>query len=77
MITVPAGGDVIMELPGGGGMGNPRLRPSELVLADVESGLVTIDSARHDYAVVVHQLGAHWSIDGAATTRLRHDLQPR
>lgn len=76
MITVPQGGDVIMNLPGGGGMGDPRLRPLEMVLADVRSGLVTPASAREDYAVVIHRHGAHWTIATAATAALRRSVEP-
>jgi N-methylhydantoinase B len=76
MIVVPAGGDVIMELPGGGGIGNPRLRSPQLVLSDVGSGLVTQDKARDLYGVVVQQSGVLWSVDEPATTRLRQALSP-
>jgi len=34
---------------GGGGYGDPRERPAELVAADVRNGVVSIESAREDY----------------------------
>jgi N-methylhydantoinase B len=34
---------------GGGGYGDPRERPRELVAADVRNGVVSIESAREDY----------------------------
>ena len=70
-ITVPAGGDVVMQLPGGGGMGDPRRRAPHYVCADVESGLVTPACARDLYGVAVLKNGGRWSIDEAATARLR------
>jgi N-methylhydantoinase B len=71
MVTLPGGADIIMQLPGGGGMGHPHLRDPSLVLADVESGLVTADSARDDYGVVVQQAGTVWTLDAGATEHLR------
>lgn len=40
-----------IELPGGGGLGDPRERPVESVLADVRSGLVSPERAESDYGV--------------------------
>ncbi len=42
-----------IELPGGGGLGAPRERAIEAVLADVENGLVSVERARADYGVEV------------------------
>lgn len=42
-----------IELPGGGGYGDPRLRPAPAVLADVLDGLVSAESAARDYGVAV------------------------
>ncbi|MBI4279776.1 MAG: hydantoinase B/oxoprolinase family protein [Armatimonadetes bacterium] len=43
-------GDVIScETPGGGGLGDPRQRPRELVERDLASGLIASESARRDY----------------------------
>ena len=44
---------VILELPGGGGFGDPRQRDVERVLADVRAGYVSIEAAARDYGVVV------------------------
>ncbi|MGH7861852.1 MAG: hypothetical protein ACREOS_06375, partial [Candidatus Dormibacteraceae bacterium] len=44
-----------IELPGGGGMGDPRRRPVEAVAADVRAGLVSPDRALTDYGVDVSQ----------------------
>jgi N-methylhydantoinase B len=53
---------------GGGGLGNPLLRPLESVAEDVANGLVTPAAAEMDYGVV---LCADGSIDHAATDSLR------
>ena len=47
--TVPTGDRLIVELPGGGGLGDPRQRAPELVRADVEAGYVSREGARRDY----------------------------
>lgn len=46
---VPAGDSLVVELPGGGGFGDPRRRSHEAVNADLEAGLVTREAARSDY----------------------------
>ena len=44
---------VILELPGGGGFGDPRERDVERVLADVRAGYVSSEAAAREYGVVV------------------------
>ena len=39
--AVPAGGHMVLDLPGGGGYGDPAERPEELRKADLEDGKVT------------------------------------
>jgi N-methylhydantoinase A/oxoprolinase/acetone carboxylase beta subunit/N-methylhydantoinase B/oxoprolinase/acetone carboxylase alpha subunit len=46
-------GRLLIEGPGGGGFGEPFTRPSDLVAADVRDGLVSAESAKKDYGVVV------------------------
>jgi len=41
-----------MSTGGGGGYGDPRERPLELVQRDVIRGFVSAESARDDYGVV-------------------------
>ena len=48
--VVPTGDSLIVELPGGGGFGDPKLRSKALLEADVKAGLVSADSATNDYA---------------------------
>jgi N-methylhydantoinase B len=52
-----AGDRVRMSTGGGGGYGDPRERPAELVAKDVIRGFVSIDSARDDYGVVIDGAG--------------------
>ena len=65
-----ARGDVIRHVTaGGGGYGDPYVRDPDAVLADVESGKVTVEHARNAYGVVVDPV-AH-VVDTAATAALR------
>jgi N-methylhydantoinase B len=67
-------------LPGGGGYGNPFEREPQAVLDDVLNGYVTTEAAEREYGVVIRSskrpdeqvsLPKHFSIDAAATARLR------
>ena len=49
--TVPAGETLLLELPGGGGYGDPLQREPSRVADDVRLGLVSPDVARHEYGV--------------------------
>ncbi len=66
--TVPKGEKLIISMPGGGGLGNPRKRPMALVAEDVRQGFISSDSARRDYGVAVNDDG---SVDEAETAKLR------
>jgi N-methylhydantoinase B len=52
-VPLPAGTEVTLELPGGGGFGPPRRRDPARVLADVQDGYVSIEQARAAYGVAV------------------------
>jgi N-methylhydantoinase B len=47
---VPAGDSLIVELPGGGGFGNPKQRRAELLQADVAAEVVSPQAAASDYS---------------------------
>ncbi|MGH7099287.1 MAG: hydantoinase B/oxoprolinase family protein [Stellaceae bacterium] len=66
--TVPGGDFIRLELPGGGGFGEPQARDPEQVARDVADGLIARETAE-----VVHRvaLAADGSLDRAATERLR------
>jgi len=49
---------VQLNLPGGGGYGNPFQRPLELVLNDVVNGYVSPEAAERAYGVVIRYLGS-------------------
>src|SRR5689334_10735926 len=66
--TVPPRDVARLELPGGGGFGDPKRRDPELVAADVADGLITRDAAERDYGVA---LTAEGHVDAPATARLR------
>jgi N-methylhydantoinase B len=64
-----SGGDFIrLELPGGGGFGDPAARDPDQVALDVADGLITAETAQRDYRVA---LGADGAVDRAATAKLR------
>jgi N-methylhydantoinase B len=44
---------MVARSPGGGGLGDPRRRPIDQVLADLRDGLISAAAARSDYGVVV------------------------
>lgn len=57
LITLAANDHVQLNLPGGGGYGDPFQRSTELVLNDVVNGYVSLEAAERDYGVVIHYLG--------------------
>jgi len=66
--TVPKNEKLIISMPGGGGLGNPRNRPTTVVAEDVRQGFISSDAARRDYGVAVNDDG---SVDEAETAKLR------
>jgi N-methylhydantoinase B len=66
--SVPGGDFICLELPGGGGFGDPAERDPDQVAADVIDGLISRESAEREYRVVIAANGA---VDRAATARLR------
>jgi N-methylhydantoinase B len=71
--TVPPRDAICLQLPGGGGFGDPRARDPNAVRDDVIDGLITAEQARRDYGVAIDANGA---IDGAETERLRAAKSP-
>jgi N-methylhydantoinase B len=66
--TVPGGDFIRLELPGGGGFGSPAERDPDQVASDVADGLITSETARVEYRVVLAEGGG---VDSAETARLR------
>ena len=48
---VPPGDRLVVEMPGGGGMGPAKERDPEAVRRDVRLGYVSREAARSDYGV--------------------------
>jgi N-methylhydantoinase B len=72
---------VHVNLPGGGGYGDPMKRDVEKVLWDVIEGFITSEEARTKYGVVVNYMGKgddlvklpeNWVIDQKKTAELRN-----
>jgi N-methylhydantoinase B len=80
-------GDVVhVNLPGGGGYGDPFQRDPQKVLWDVIEGYITPEAAEKDYGVVVRYSGTpedlvrlpdRWTIDERKTAELRGDSYNR
>jgi len=70
-VSLDAGDGFLVEVGGGGGFWDPFARDLERVLADVRSGYVSLEAARRDYRVVIHQQGRRFELDIEATTELR------
>jgi N-methylhydantoinase B len=68
-IKVKAGDLLYFNTWGGGGWGDPFARDPELVRADVDRGLVTVEGARR-YGVVID----NGTVDGPATDALRAEM---
>ena len=65
---VPEGDRLIMEMPGGGGFGDPLARDPQRVRDDVLNDLVSREAAERDYGVVLRDDGA---VDEEATRQRR------
>jgi N-methylhydantoinase B len=66
--VIPDGDRLILELPGGAGLGNPAERDPALVARDVRDGLVSSENASRLYKVALTD--TH-TVDPAGTARLR------
>lgn len=66
--TIPDGDRLILQLPGGAGMGDPAERDPALVARDVRDGLVSAENARTVYKVAPGDAGA---VDAEEIGRIR------
>jgi N-methylhydantoinase B len=55
--TIPDGDRLVLKLPGGGGMGDPRERDPKQVAADVRDGFITREEAKLIYGVMLTEDG--------------------
>jgi N-methylhydantoinase B len=53
--VIPAGDRVVLETPGGGGIGDPGKRSREAVVHDLKNGLITEGQARDVYGLAEAQ----------------------
>jgi len=51
--SIPKGARITIEMPGGGGLGDPKARDRAKVADDVRNGLVDAETARSVYGVKV------------------------
>jgi N-methylhydantoinase B len=65
---IPGGDRLIVEMPGGGGYGDPFARDPALVARDVSYGLIDPVQAETEYGVI---LAANGEVDAEATARRR------
>lgn len=65
---IPGGDRLIVEMPGGGGYGDPFARDPALVARDVRYGLIDPAQAETEYGVI---LAANGQVDAEATARRR------
>ena len=66
--SIPKRERLIVEMPGGGGYGDPKSRDPESVAADVRAGFIDRAAAESEYGVVV---GEGFDVDQARTGALR------
>ena len=72
-MTIKQGDIFRHEVAGAGGWGDPLERDPAAVLKDVRNELISLDVAADEYGVVIE---AHtWSVDMAATQRLRQEIR--
>lgn len=69
MLNIPAGSVIDMSSGGGGGFGDPFLRPATEVAREVRDGLLSREKARTDYGVVVDTVTGE--VDSVETETLR------
>ena len=55
--TIPPGDRLVVELPGGGGLGDPRRRDPGRIRADLEAGYITPEGAKRDYGIEAESPG--------------------
>jgi N-methylhydantoinase B len=67
-LALKSGDRIRLVTGGGGGFGEPRMRPPAEVIADLQNGYLDEDAARDVYGVVLTAAG---ELDAAATDRLR------
>jgi N-methylhydantoinase B len=71
--SVPSGTVLFQRAGGGGGYGDPYLRPPEQVAQEVKNGIISVERAKQDYGVVVDL--DTLELNGAKTEEFRKRLK--
>ena len=66
--TIPSGERLVLQMPGGGGLGEASSRDLAAISRDVANGFVSVQAAKDLYKVVIDADG---QIDAEATSKLR------
>jgi len=66
---VPPGTIYYQEAGGGGGYGDPEERPVDLIQKEARNGIISVESAKEDYGVVIDP--TTFAVDVEATKALR------
>ncbi|MDQ0219486.1 hydantoinase B/oxoprolinase family protein [Peribacillus cavernae] len=77
-IPIKAGDIVRITTPGGGGWGDPLERDPERVRLDVQRNIVSLESAKDDYGVILQKVEnprRAYEIDESATKQLRDEIR--
>ncbi|WP_419880457.1 hydantoinase B/oxoprolinase family protein [Peribacillus sp. B-H-3] len=78
-IPVKAGDVIRVTTPGGGGWGDPLERDVEAIRMDVLRQLVSVESAKENYGVIVHKrlkgLTTDYEVDVEATNLMREKIR--
>ena len=74
-IRLRKGDRFTMVMTGGGGYGNPMERDPELVLVDVEEGLISQERAEQEYGVIFSRQGDKMMVDWGSTAQLRTEMK--
>ena len=67
--NVPKGTVYYQQAGGGGGYGDPFLRPAEKVAEEVRNGIASLEAAKRDHGVVVDPVG--FRLNNAETDKIR------
>ena len=76
-VPMAAGDRIVYDYGGGGGWGDPLVRPAEAVLDDVLDEYVSVEGARRDYGVVLTGSleDLTLAVDAAATEARRAEMR--
>lgn len=76
-VVVPPEASVRVVTTGGGGWGDPLDREIDMVVYDLQCGLITEQSARDEYGVEVHLDGRKWKADREKTEEHRASIREK